>query len=75
MGVIMAKIVCSGGPLGGEVLEVTVAPGQTFEIDGSRYRRDASDLELAVFTGRAAGADAPVFGSRVAAALAARGSG
>lgn len=67
----MAKIVCSGGPLGGEIVDAPVKPGETFDVDGARYRRDVGDLELAVYVGSTAPpAPQP---SRLAAALAAKG--
>lgn len=68
----MAKIVLSGGPHGGEIVDVVVKPGESFEFETGRYRRDVSDMELAVYTGPSSSAPAPVFGSRVSAALRAR---
>lgn len=61
----MAKIILSGGPHGGEILDVTVKPGESFEYEAGRYRRDVADLELAVFTGPSPSAPAPVFASRL----------
>ncbi len=68
----MAQVVISGGPLGGEIVEAPVKPGEEFEIDGQRFRRDVADLELAVYLG---GAPTPVQPSRLAAARAAREAG
>ena len=71
----MIEVVCSGGPSGGEIVEVSVKPGEVFDVDGHRYRRDGDDPELAVYTGPAPGAPKAPLPSRVAAARAAREAG
>ena len=69
----MAKVVLSGGPIGGEIAEMPCAPGQSAQVGDYIYRRDTEDLELAVFCGAAPGLPKPPMPSRISATLAARG--
>ena len=68
------EIVLSAGPHGGLIVETNVKPGESFTLDdGSVYRRDTADLEMAIYAG--APPAPPVTVSRVAAARAAREAG